>query len=197
MTAILGRRGSIPKGVSAAQPHAAGGPSRDRPSRSAAASRILAPEEKGTSSIARSLRSARRLCCLAHLVEPRAARLLGLEACEGRGDAGVLAPQQLGDDLVGRQRAQRLGQPGLGGEGLVLGGEHDEVLAGPVLPRRAPLPLGPLARVGDGGGDDEHAALRVGALVEAVEVVAAPAEPVGDGHREVGVARLGVAALGR
>ena len=48
MTAILGRRGSIPKGVSAAQPQASGGPSSAMPSRSAAASRILAPEEKGT-----------------------------------------------------------------------------------------------------------------------------------------------------
>jgi hypothetical protein len=48
LTAILGRRGSIPKGVSAAHPHASGGPSSAMPSRSAAASRILAPEEKGT-----------------------------------------------------------------------------------------------------------------------------------------------------
>ena len=73
--------------------------------------------------------------------------------------------------------ASRLGQPGLGGEGLVLGREYHEVLAWPVLPRRAPFPLRPLARVGDGGGNHEHATLRVGALVEAVEVMAAPAKP--------------------
>eukprot|EP00966_Prymnesium_polylepis_P143045 3301800-Prymnesium_polylepis.1 len=59
--------------------------------------------------------------------------------------------------------------------------EHHVELTGPVLPRRAAPPLDPLALVGDGRRDDDHAAVGVRLLVHHLVVVAAPSETVGDG----------------
>ena len=83
------------------------------------------------------------------------------------------------------------------GEGRDLLVEDDVELARPVLPRGAPLPLDPLALVGDRRRDHEHAAVGVRLLVDDLEVVAAPAEPVGDRDAEVRLALLRVASLRR
>mmetsp|Transcript_6423 Transcript_6423/g.14296 ORF Transcript_6423/g.14296 Transcript_6423/m.14296 type:complete len:222 (+) Transcript_6423:133-798(+) len=123
-----------------------------------------------------------RVVLLGELVELLAGRLLALKLLQPVADAFVCNVEELLDLEVFRSHLDKtLRESFLVGLGERLGAlvEQHVELARPILPRRPPLPLDPLALIRDRGRDHEHPAVGVRLAVHDLEVVAATPEAVG------------------